>query len=160
MTFILPLSSQDKDPELSQVSLPDPVSFLLSYYLLMGVEGGSLSSESRAHPFPDFILKSHQSRLNPPPPRTAEHSVCQWLSFLSLPNNCLFSRWQLNIKQLSNRFSTQGKMNWSWLLDFNVFPLGRLSSKTALLSFCWALGRAEYFNFTVRTRSLLATLVT
>lgn len=159
MTFILPLSSQDKDPELSQVSLPDPVSFLLSYYLLMGVEGGHCPQSQELTPFL-ISFWNHTNLVLTPPPRTAEHSVCQWLSFLSLPNNCLFSRWQLNIKQLSNRFSTQGKMNWSWLLDFNVFPLGRLSSKTALLSFCWALGRAEYFNFTVLTRSLLATLVT
>lgn len=51
MTFILPLSSQDKDPELSQVSLPDPVSFLLSYYLLMGVEGGHCPQSQELTPF-------------------------------------------------------------------------------------------------------------
>lgn len=32
MTFIFPLSSQDKDPELSHVSLPDPVPFLISFW--------------------------------------------------------------------------------------------------------------------------------
>lgn len=45
-----------------------------------GGRGGSLSSESRAHPFPDFILKSHQSRLNLPHTRTVQPSVSDCLS--------------------------------------------------------------------------------
>lgn len=75
-----------------------PRSCLFSAELLSanGGRGGSLSSESRAHPFPDFILKSHQSRLNPRPrlpPPPGQRSIlsaavfpqsAQQLSFLTL----------------------------------------------------------------------------
>lgn len=59
-----------------------PRSCLFSAELLSanGGRGGSLSSESRAHPFPDFILKSHQSRLNPPPGQRSILSVSGCLS--------------------------------------------------------------------------------
>lgn len=79
MTFILPLSSQDKDPELSQVSLPDPVSFLLSYYLLMGVEGGHCPQSQELTPFL-ISFWNHTNLVLTPPPRTAKHSVSDCLS--------------------------------------------------------------------------------
>lgn len=68
MTFILPLSSQDKDPELSQVSLPDPVSFLLSYYLLMGVEGGHCPQSQELTPFLISFWNHTNLVLTPSPP--------------------------------------------------------------------------------------------
>lgn len=92
MTFILPLSSQDKDPELSQVSLPDPVSFLLSYYLLMGVEGGHCPQSQELTPFLISFWNHTNLVLTPPPQDSGAFCLsvavfpqpAQQLSFLTL----------------------------------------------------------------------------
>lgn len=75
-----------------------PILSLLNYQLLMR-RGGSLSSESRTHLFPDFILKSNQACLNPllPSPGTPQ-------LFISYRLSSTFSRWQFNINNWAIAF--------------------------------------------------------